>query len=251
MSRKSISSAFIIIAALLLASCKDKAADPYQELFESTSFYLRPCDSLTVWPSSVGFLFRNNTFREPLPFDELILVVTLSSTHHDALHIPFAQGRTNHDEKLERIIFNSVKDKDVSSLPQPSQLTYPEGRLYHNIEYRNEEIKGVSVTCTEELFGVSAGTSLNKHIEIYGAPLWHWFIIDNNNNYVGDMEQGMSIDTYLDFRPLAAAALYLRFKEVPEDLQNNLQFVVSVVMSDNRELRYKTKLIAIDKQNDN
>lgn len=217
------------------------------------SFYLRNCDALTVYNYYRYNLFDNQAERNEeefylvdnlkgtgVRFEDYILNVVLSDSHPKSSNIPFAKGETKHDLDLEHLIKDHFFTDCIQIFTKSSSASAPAGLVFYDIEYRNEVITDIVVSCKDDLFGRKAGSSLNDYIETYGTPIYHNFMISSDGVFLGGLKRGLTISEYLNFSPLAAASLYLHFVETPANVPAKTQFIIKVTMSDGRLLQYTT-----------
>ncbi|MCD8164955.1 MAG: hypothetical protein LUE93_01750 [Bacteroides sp.] len=118
-------------------------------------------------------------------------------------------------------------------------------------EYRITEIANVTITCNQPLFGKIAGSSLNDHFHIY--KLDPGCIFAGNNQLKVTYEamaekrkDGLTIDEWLNFRPLSAACFYFTFNSLPAELPvNNLRFSISMETLDGVKINCTRKEITL------
>ncbi|MFV0391888.1 MAG: hypothetical protein ACK5KP_08420 [Paludibacteraceae bacterium] len=120
------------------------------------------------------------------------------------------------------------------------------GPLAEFIDYRLTSLTDLHITCSQDLFGIKAGSTLNDYFVIESYPNYHDFIISSNKQMVTGKTTGIGIAQYLSYSPMAPAAMYLQFKErmsISESV--TAEFTVVLTLEGEKTISGTTKPITL------
>lgn len=148
----------------------------------------------------------------------------LRETHKDSYDSDFISERDNLMEEAMEIEMRKKnrKTKSTGSVEPMMAIKF--------IEYRKKELKSLKVTSTSTLFGTAPETDLTSHFEIYGDES-NSFLFNYKKELLGTLEEGMTVEEYLDVRPIVNPSLYLHLKDVPPETPMETKFIVEMEFS--------------------
>ncbi len=241
-----------IFILFILFSCKK---DPEAEIGGVEYSYLsRTCDYATAshyYRIDMGIETGNSKFDNTYSIEQL----SKQDIRVNDYLINVQVGSFN-DEMQASTDFNPddyLTEKDLNMEQQIEQYLTREDKTssysasyYTNlvpVEYRLMEVKNIEISATTVLFGRNLGQSLNDKIEFFSTPPYHSFLFTYDKQLIGSIQQGWSLEKYLNHRPIASASLYLRFTATPAEAPLETQFVVEMEMANGDILRDTTETV--------
>lgn len=256
---------------LVLFSCNKEDNDDQQSY--SFVFYPRPCKLLaTGLVRLVEQEYDGTTYyeKEDLENDEtceadnLCLILSTSNIddlpegadyntyplfyeYHESLSIEDQQldeGNSSLEQQLEDDYKNRVKSTAASNEVAVD---------FKNWEYRTTGIKSFNFTCNKTLFNQPEGTSLNDYLYLYEIERSQIISYETNSLVFGysDELNEMSVNEWLNLKPMAQPTIYFRFKSIPEEVSNgnveSLQFNFSIETTTDLQLSISTQNISLSK----
>lgn len=114
------------------------------------------------------------------------------------------------------------------------------------VDYRITPLRGLTITCSDDLCGIPAGMSLNNLFEVFSYPIYHNFIITESKGIIESGITNISIAKYLAFRPMVPAAMYLKVKQgVTIDKPKTVQFTINLELDEGRMISATAKNITL------
>lgn len=141
---------------------------------------------------------------------------------------------------FQQILLEKDQDLDAHNIELEKQLeadylnsinsTKSTKSINDNIEfweYRTNGIADLTITCNKKFFGQSAGSILNPYFYIDNLKP-HQIISSATEElifgYRDDLNK-MSIQEWLDMRPMAQPSMYFMLNEVPDELPGDFKFI--------------------------
>lgn len=114
--------------------------------------------------------------------------------------------------------------------------------------YHSDVLKSLTVTSSNQLFGLDAGTSLNDYIEIGTYGDWSTYGIIARSDYSTILlkNQTIPINEYLGLTPLLNAGLLLSFNAIPSELPITTSFTIELILENGKRLINSTKNIQLN-----
>ncbi len=144
------------------------------------------------------------------------------------------------DKTLENKIHQHLKKSHPKTLFSEPQT------ILAFVDYRTEALTNIEITCSEPLFGVEAGKSLNDYFEIVGYPEYHDFIITTGKQLITAKTTDIGISQYLSYAPLAPAAIYFQPKKGSITSQVTATFTVNLEVNGVKKISATTRPITLE-----
>ena len=148
---------------------------------------------------------------------------------------------------------NDERDRAIESKIQqhlirnnPNTLFAEPQAIQAYVDYRTEPITGLEITCSEPIFGIEVGKSLNDYFEIVGYPEYHNFIVTVNKQLVTAKTQDISISQYLSYNPLAPSGIYFQIKKGSIDGRITAKFTINLEINGTKKISATTNLITLE-----
>lgn len=159
------------------------------------------------------------------------------------MEIARIQKNYKNDQK-DVTIENKIHQFLIRNNPNLS-FSKPQARQAY-VDYRTEPITGLEITCSEPIFGVEAGKSLNDYFEIVGYPQYHNFIVTTNKQLVTAKIQDISISQYLSYAPLAPSGIYFQIKKGSINDKITAKFTINLEINGTKKISATTNTIILE-----
>lgn len=166
----------------------------------------------------------------------------LSNSPYMALSKSSSPMADTADPAIENKIKQFLTTKYTGSEVIPSSVK----AVLEHIDYRTTPLKNIKITCSKELFGITAGETLNDYFVVQGYPEYHDFIISSNKQLVSGKTTDISLSQYLSYQPMAPAGMYMQFKKgvsIPANL--TVEFTVKLELESDKTISATTKPITL------
>lgn len=154
------------------------------------------------------------------------------------------------DVKIENEIKSVLSRQygDITSTRSSEDLNEsPRTRaIIEKVDYRVTPMEGIKITCSESIFGVKSGESLNDMFVVHSFPSFHQFIINKDRVAVRGPLTNISISKYLSYSPLAPAQVFMAFKNGVE-LEEGVTacFTIELTLDNGRKISGRTRAITL------
>lgn len=267
-------SQLILLTIISLSSCKKEVIDNRESTFYE--YYARKCSY--IWADNIrgeifsipggpsGPSFTPLAPKSSVKLKEYYLAFNTCNVDVTDIDIPNYQERFSSDtyDPLNSCPFKHLqgwknpKDdpRDAQIEAQIAQANRQSGvrtsasSLHHTImnyiDYRTSTITNLNITCSQPLFGVEAGKSLNDHFLVRKFYEKINFIISSDKRLVTAKITDISLSQYLSYSPLAPSGMILKLKDgASVGTATTVTFTVELEVDGKNTIRSTTKPITL------
>lgn len=130
------------------------------------------------------------------------------------------------------------KYEELSSYLERRKSTPIIGNKIYESNYSLRIVESIRITCSSDLYGVSAGEDIGSHFILSGKVdyLSHaWNSLDGQFERIDKSLDGMSFEEFLEYRPYMRQ-LEIKMKDSPEEKPDNLTLTVIIRYEDGDEV---------------
>lgn len=262
-----LSTLCLCCVSILFTNCKKEETDEWKET-SSLYFHPRVCSQVLLRSVAIDSLPYQ---RKALRIDSSVIdaqrlglwmmtaaddILDFVREHKEAsfLYYPtsynaplysykqYADGFPKIEKQLSNDYLNYLRSFDT-----PTRSQTRSGLAYLNLipwEYRVTGVKDFNIVATTPLFGLPAGTSLNRHFSIFEFRPKQIISYRTNSLVWGYRSKNKveTIDQWLALKPMAPPAIVFRLKETPPEVPTRVQFVSILETTDGKVLRDTTEV---------
>ena len=264
----------LLLLFLSLVSCNEV----YEDFHESTSFVLHSRECKYMWAFNVDKTVSKDFNydavsierkyignKQSVSVQKYTLEFTTCNVDMDVVNygdsLNYKQTYESGDEEILfrypvydvlRFCANSMEDApDKLIETKLSDYLYKRKvtrTVLRHVDYRTTPIKDIKITASADINDVKAGESLNKQFLVDEYPGYLNFIITSNKDLITDSKKilNITIDQYLNYRPMAPAAITFRFVDgfdVKAPVETT--FTVEITTFDGHVLKSETPLVTL------
>lgn len=161
--------------------------------------------------------------------------------------------KSNLTNEKDLLLEERIKDSYTRYANKERSYTSEWGSPSIKQDYRITEVRNLTISCNKQLFGKAAGTSLNEFFDI--NTLDPFCIVVGNTQMIADNEQtskkienGLTINEWISYRPLSATYFYFRFNQTPQEIPvSNLVFNIVMEIAGGKTIECKGRTIDLTK----
>lgn len=238
----------IALASISVFSSCDKSAqypDVCYAPLENGSFGIQKANYLIVWNSSVEWVSagdlscwtwcgNNYNDTQVVKADEFALTLWTKEHSWDEIKEDselLSYYRPGEPEIDAQLIAHSERDNLYSPIGSP-------------LSYRFEELKNLSITCEQSIFGLPPSTDITDKFVIFSRTL----VINSDKQYLGVCPKFSLLSDYLELKPLVFDSLVIVFKrsEIPSEKIENCRFSINLELDNGQTLIAHSKAVTFD-----